>query len=516
MRSPGLGQLTSQRVRQAASLVSGAGSTTNATDLRPTAVSATASSRLPMRVRRLRIVEDRLEPSAILTVVMVGMLAAAASGCGRDTTAPSPTPAAVSVSGSVPAVGGTAQLVATATLSGGVAQNVTGQATWQSSNTAVATVTSAGIVTVLADGEADISATFQSVTGKLHLVISTVPSSFGLSGNVTDAATGAALSGFTVQVIDGPNAGKTATTDSAGRYAIPEVAKGTTTVAASGASYDTQSRTVTIAGDTQLDFALRRTAPCVTLMPASASVGAGASSGQITVDAPASCTWTAASRAAFLTITGRTNATGSGVVTYDVAANPTGTIRSGSLTVGDQLFTVTQSAACVYAVSPMSIAAAPGDANQFLIAVTTGDSCSWTAASQTPFIILASTPNGTGSGSVLVNMASNLGNRRTGTLIVAGQTVTVVQQETNCTPLAVSVPGGAGLRSVMLTCSVLGLDRVPDVDWITGFGTNQGGRVLEMEVEFNPGGPRTGHVLITSPIAGGSFTVTVNQAGMTR
>ncbi|MQA29017.1 MAG: hypothetical protein GEU82_04145 [Luteitalea sp.] len=59
---------------------------------------------------------------------------------------------------------GTAQLTATATLSDNSTQNVTTTATWESSNTVVASV-NAGLVTARAPGVADISATFQGVRG---------------------------------------------------------------------------------------------------------------------------------------------------------------------------------------------------------------------------------------------------------------------------------------------------------------------------------------------------------------
>jgi hypothetical protein len=59
----------------------------------------------------------------------------------------------------------TSQLTATEGLTNGTNQDVTSQATWQSSNTAIATVSAAGLVTCLALGEATITATFQGVSG---------------------------------------------------------------------------------------------------------------------------------------------------------------------------------------------------------------------------------------------------------------------------------------------------------------------------------------------------------------
>jgi uncharacterized protein YjdB len=76
------------------------------------------------------------------------------------------------MNGTPPALGETAQFTATATLSNGTTQDVTSQATWQSSNAAVATVTPTGIVRSVAAGEADISATYSSVSGSRQVRVS--------------------------------------------------------------------------------------------------------------------------------------------------------------------------------------------------------------------------------------------------------------------------------------------------------------------------------------------------------
>ena len=59
--------------------------------------------------------------------------------------------------------------------------------------------------------------------------------------------------------------------------------------------------------------------------------------------------------------------------------------------------------------------------------VDTGATCSWTAVSQANWITINGAASGTGSGSIRVSVAASLLTGRTGTLIVAGQTVTVTQ-----------------------------------------------------------------------------------------
>jgi hypothetical protein len=105
-------------------------------------------------------------PRLWLQVVALGALAAA---CGQSTT-PTPAPLAVTsvaITGmlTLPAAGQTSQLVATATFADGTSQVVTNQATWQSLNPTVATVTTSGLVAALTYGTAVVTATFRGANG---------------------------------------------------------------------------------------------------------------------------------------------------------------------------------------------------------------------------------------------------------------------------------------------------------------------------------------------------------------
>jgi hypothetical protein len=122
-------------------------------------------------------------------------------------------------------------------------------------------------------------------------------------------------------------------------------------------------------------------------------------------------------------------------VTYAVAAN-TGAARSTTLTIAGQSFTVTQAApageppppppVCNYAVSPTSASFGSGGGSG-TVAVTTTSVCAWFATSNASWITVTSGATGTGSGTVGTSIARNNNAARTGTLTVAGQTVTVSQ-----------------------------------------------------------------------------------------
>ena len=61
------------------------------------------------------------------------------------------------------------------------------------------------------------------------------------------------------------------------------------------------------------------------------------------------------------------------------------------------------------------------------ITVSTSAGCPWTAASQASWITLTSPASGSGPGTVTFNVAANSGGARTGTLAIAGDTVTINQ-----------------------------------------------------------------------------------------
>ncbi|MEP7339870.1 MAG: putative Ig domain-containing protein, partial [Acidobacteriota bacterium] len=81
-----------------------------------------------------------------------------------------------------------------------------------------------------------------------------------------------------------------------------------------------------------------------TINPTTQSFAANGGTGSVTVTGAAGCAWTGVSNDAWIIITSGSSGSGSGTVNYSVAAN-TGALRSGTVTIAGQTFTVTQSAA---------------------------------------------------------------------------------------------------------------------------------------------------------------------------
>lgn len=84
--------------------------------------------------------------------------------------------------------------------------------------------------------------------------------------------------------------------------------------------------------------------PCeYTVEPSSFSVSAASTSRSLSVTAPGGCAWTAASNDGWLTITSGTSGSGTGTVNFSVAANPSTSSRTGTLTIAGRTVAVTQS-----------------------------------------------------------------------------------------------------------------------------------------------------------------------------
>jgi hypothetical protein len=190
------------------------------------------------------------------------------AGCADNSFRPSESTRAVSVTtgvtrilvaGTPPAVGASSQFTAVAVLTDGSSETVTAQATWRSSNAAVATVSAGGMVSARSAGPVVISATHGGAEGSLSFTVAQA-AAVTLSGTVTDAATRTGLPA-TVTVKDAAGT-KSAAADTTGRYAIHGLAAGPADVTVTASGYVAVTKSIQLIGDTTLDFALARLSPC--------------------------------------------------------------------------------------------------------------------------------------------------------------------------------------------------------------------------------------------------------------
>ncbi|HMV85973.1 MAG TPA: BACON domain-containing carbohydrate-binding protein [Blastocatellia bacterium] len=107
------------------------------------------------------------------------------------------------------------------------------------------------------------------------------------------------------------------------------------------------------------------------IAPTNQDFSAAAGTGSVSVTAGSGCSWTASSNAPWLTITSGASGSGNGAVNFSVAANTTGALRTGTLTVAGKTFTVNQGvpslAPTIANLSPATVLAGGGN---FTLTVT--------------------------------------------------------------------------------------------------------------------------------------------------
>lgn len=256
------------------------------------------------------------------------------------------------------------------------------------------------------------------------------------------------------------------------------------------------------------------------ISPESQGFGSSGGTGSVSITTESGCGWSAASQAEWIRITSATNGSGSSTVQYSVAAT-TGAGRSGTMLIAGRTFTVTQSESCGLTLVPDNVRVnPPGGTTSFN--VQTGGSCAWTAVPQVPWITITGSDRATGNGTVQLAITPNMGERRTGTVIVsdgagvAPATFTVVQDNgcdvTLSSPgMTIGSAGGPGTVDVMSDATCEWNVRTED-SWIsiTSGPRGSGNGTVTFNVVANLGAPRTGVIRI----GGRSFTIN-QQSGCT-
>jgi fibronectin type 3 domain-containing protein len=101
---------------------------------------------------------------------------------------------------------------------------------------------------------------------------------------------------------------------------------------------------------------------------------------------------------------------------------------------------------CSYEVSPTSLSF-PAAGGGGVITVKAASTCSWTASTNELWITLNSGSSGTGDGEVTYTISPNVEGQRTGSIVVAGITIPVVQQEQGTAPAPPVTPTGVNARA---------------------------------------------------------------------
>jgi hypothetical protein len=268
----------------------------------------------------------------------------------------------------------------------------------------------------------------------------TIPCSYGLSA--TQASAPAAGTTSTVSVTAGAGCAWTAAsqvgwiTVTSGTSGSGNGTVGMTIAANPGAA---RTGVVAIAGQT---YTVTQGAGATPPPPPTCSYALGADdqsvtalggAATVTVTAAGGCGWTATSQVPWIAVTTGATGSGNGTVVLTIAANA-GAERRGTVSIAGRTHTITQAAApipCSYRL-PVAERASPAAGETITFTVTAASGCTWTAASQVPWITVVTGTTGSGDGSIQLTVASNPGAQRVGIVTVGGQSFTVTQAPAGC------------------------------------------------------------------------------------
>ncbi len=164
-----------------------------------------------------------------------------------------------------------------------------------------------------------------------------------------------------------------------------------------------------------------------TLTPPTHVVQTSEANGSFIVASADGCNWSAVSSAGWLTVTGGARGLGTGIVSFNVAANGDSEERLATITVGPSTFTVSQSGGCTFTLTPTSQGFnPPGGTGSVNVSASPG--CSWNATRSGTWITITSGASGSANGVVRYSVGANGGaTTRVGTLTIAGRPVTITQ-----------------------------------------------------------------------------------------
>jgi len=185
-------------------------------------------------------------------------------------------------------------------------------------------------------------------------------------------------------------------------------------------------------------------------------------SGSLTLIAPTGCPWTVVSDAQWLKVAGLGSGSGSGTAGW-IADPNAGPARTAIVSAAGQSVTIRQEAnTCTFSAESVTAQPVHGSGGSGVVRLTTGAVCEWTASSAVDWIALPAGIKGVGPADVGYNVSPNTGAARSGTIVVAGRTLTMVggrtftvNQSADCnfslSPSAITTSATGGIYNATLT-----------------------------------------------------------------
>ncbi|MBY0503297.1 MAG: hypothetical protein K2X03_05290 [Bryobacteraceae bacterium] len=226
------------------------------------------------------------------------------------------------------------------------------------------------------------------------------------------------------------------------------------------------------------------------------------------------CNWTSTSTVPWIDVQVGQTGRGNGIVGYSVDNNLTAIARTGTILVGNAVFTVSQAASTCSATVTLQGAANIGpEGGGRLLQVAT--SCEWTAVTNVDWITVGPPTGQRGNGSVpLTILPNNTTAVRTGAVAALGQSVTITQAAGTCsftlTPTQQSVPAAGGAYSAGLA-TVCAWSAISNANWVTvnlpNSGTGAASINYSVAANTNSADSRSAVISV------GTSNLTIQQAG---
>lgn len=270
-------------------------------------------------------------------------------------------------------------------------------------------------------------------TTSAPVAVEVVPSA-DISGRVTDAH-GTPYINVTVQLTSSQASdNRTTQTNGFGVYnffTLPQGLNYTVAPQMPGYTVNPPSQSVNnLSSNQSFDFIATPVSCSYTLSRTSQNFPSSGGSDVLGITTQQGCEWKTLNAPVWMKFS-PVDGTGSGTTAFVVSENRSRSARNATINIGDQTFTVTQDgnpSFCDYTVAPTDFSfGGAGGAGQITVTTSSSD-CNWTAVSNDVWITINGATGGTGSGSIDFTVAQNTGAFRTGTLTVAGRTVTVQQK----------------------------------------------------------------------------------------
>ena len=260
--------------------------------------------------------------------------------------------------------------------------------------------------------------------------------------------------------------------------------------------------------------------------PASATIESGGGTGTVTVTAATGCAWTATSSAGWIGISAGASGSGPGVVTYTIGENASTTPRTGTVAVAGQVHSITQQGrppvTCSYEISPAT-AEFNKDGGSGTFAVNAPAECAWSAASDSSWLTVNGSTQGSGASTVSYTVARSMQiPDRTGTVTVADRRFTVKQAGDvgGCQYSVAPVQFTPCMANGTLNATLITEDSCPwtatsNVPWLgLPSGTSgTGSATISISYTDNYDAPREGIVMVRWPTPTAGQNLHVAQAG---